>query len=93
MVWCVSDSITDGQFPFVRDLLNTTLDSHLIPINGGDTGEGQTCASVWAQDFARWDVVSYKFVSPMHAHLLHSVVIVGASDDDPSLSIGKHIET
>ena len=57
----IGDSITDGQFPFVRDLLNTTLDSHLIPINGGDTGQGQTCASAWAQDFVRWDVVSYNF--------------------------------
>ena len=55
------DSITDGQFPFFKQYLNTTVDSHLIPINGGDTGEGVTCASVWAQDLDRWDVVSYNF--------------------------------
>ena len=57
----IGDSITDGQYPFIRASLNTTLDSHLIPINGGDTGEGQACASVWAQDFSRWDVISYNF--------------------------------
>ena len=28
---------------------------------GGDSGEGVTCASVWAQDFERWDIVSYNF--------------------------------
>ena len=42
-------------------LLNTTVDSHLIPINGGDTHEGVACASVWAQDLERWDVVSFNF--------------------------------
>ena len=57
----IGDSITDGQFPFFKLLLNTTVDSHLIPINGGDTGQGVTCASVWAQDFERWDVISYNF--------------------------------
>jgi hypothetical protein len=57
----IGDSITDGQFPFVKTMLNATLDSHLIPINGGDTGEGQTCASVWAQDLERWDIISYNF--------------------------------
>ena len=57
----IGDSITDGQFPDFKALLNTTVDSHLIPINGGDTGEGVTCAGVWAQDYERWDVVSYNF--------------------------------
>ena len=54
-------STDTGQFPYVQAMLANTTDSHLIPINGGDTGEGVKCAATWAQDLERWDVVTYNF--------------------------------
>jgi hypothetical protein len=57
----IGDSITDGQYPFVQEILTNVTDSHLIPINGGRTSEGVLCVSMWTKDPERWDIISYNF--------------------------------
>ena len=58
----IGDSITYGQFPFIKADLEGTAEAHLVTRNAGPTGEGVKCVKVWVgSDLDRWDVISFNF--------------------------------
>ena len=58
----IGDSITYGQFPFIKADLEGTCEAHLVTRNAGPTEEGVKCKEVWVgSDLDRWDVISFNF--------------------------------
>ena len=79
----IGDSISIGIQPMLFPLLNQSLSTQHIPINGGNAKKGMRCLNEWTKgpknETIKWDIVTFNFG-------LHSLDCCPPTDETESIA-------